>query len=498
MLTRSVPGAAAARILIVDDDPAILHTLTWILKENGYDVVSSTGGEGLLAEMGTMNPDLILLDVMMPDVDGFQLLEQVKGDARWRDLPVLMVSALPPEEATVNTLGLGAADFIRKPFRVRELLARIQAQLRQTNVLLAARAELRTVEQELQRAREEVESRRKLVDILHEVTSDLASDEIYHILARRVARALDISHCSVVLARPGDRVGIVATAYEDPGLRNLEIQIDRYPEIRAALDHGRVVLIEDVQTSPLYDKVRQTWADEGTEVAIRSVIALPFSLDRTQSGVFFLRRTEEERMLTSEDADFADAVIRAAVASIQRAQLIESARKENDRLQELAHTDPLTQTLNRRALTLRLTAELDRARRYASVVTLLMLDLDHFKRINDEHGHLAGDEVLREVAALLTHAVRSVDVVARYGGEEFVVVLPETGEEGAVVFAERIRERIAEQSFGRSEGVRLPITASIGVATFPAPAVDSVEDLFASADAALYRAKAEGRNRVRT
>ena len=106
--------------------------------------------------------------------------------------------------------------------------------------------------------------------------------------------------------------------------------------------------------------------------------------------------------------------------------------------------------------------------------------------------------VSREVSALLTHAVRSVDVVARYGGEEFVVVLPETGEEGAVVFAERIRERIAEQSFGVSEGVRLPITASIGVATFPAPAVDSVDDLFASADAALYRAKAEGRNRVKT
>ena len=491
-------GGGAARILVVDDDPAILHTLTWILKENGYDVVSSTGGEGLLAEMGAMNPDLILLDVMMPDVDGFQILEQVKGDPRWRDLPVLMVSALPPEEATVRTLGLGGADFIRKPFRVRELLARIHAQLRQTTVLRSTREQLQSVEQELQRARDEAESRRKLVDILHEVTSDLASDEIYHILARRVARALDISHCSVVLARPGDRVGIVATAFEDPGLRNLEIQIDRYPEIRAALDHGRVVLIEDVRTSPLYEKVRQTWAAEGTEVAIRSVIALPFTLDRTQSGVFFLRRTEEERKLTSEDAEFADAVIRAAVASIQRAQVIETARADNARLEALAHTDPLTQALNRRALTLRLNAELDRARRYDSVVTLLMLDLDHFKRINDTLGHLAGDDALREVAALLAHAVRSVDVVARYGGEEFVIVLPETREEGAVAFAERIRERIAEHAFAQADGSRLAITASIGVAAFPAPAVDSVEDLFAAADAALYRAKAGGRNRVRT
>ncbi|MFL5578259.1 MAG: diguanylate cyclase [Gemmatimonadaceae bacterium] len=498
MATSSSPGAAAARILIVDDDPAILHTLTWILKENGYDVVSAHGGDGLLESLAEHAPDLLLLDVMMPDLDGFQLLERVKADDRWRDLPVLMVSALPPEDATVRTLGLGAADFIRKPFRVRELLARIQAQLRQREVLRAAREALRSTERELVRAREEAESRRKLMDILHEVTSDLSSDEIFHILARRVARALDISHCSVVLARPGDRVGVVATAYENPGLRNLEIQIDRYPEIRAALDHGRVVLIEDLRTSALYENVRRAWAAEGTRVAIRSVIALPFTLDRLQAGVFFLRRTEAEPPLTREDAEFADAVIKAAVASIQRAQLIESARADNARLEALAHTDPLTQTLNRRAMTLRLGAELERARRYDSVVTLLLLDLDHFKKINDGYGHLVGDEVLREVAVLLANAVRSVDVVARYGGEEFVVVLPETGEEGAVSFAERIRERIASQPFGGAEGARLSMTASIGVATYPAPGVEGVEDLFSRADAALYRAKAEGRNRVRT
>jgi diguanylate cyclase (GGDEF)-like protein len=136
------------------------------------------------------------------------------------------------------------------------------------------------------------------------------------------------------------------------------------------------------------------------------------------------------------------------------------------------------------------------------VLTLLMVDLDHFKRVNDTYGHLTGDDALREVAALLQHAVRSVDVVARYGGEEFVVVLPETAEAGAVAFAERIRERIEAQSFAviaaqPPGGSGLRLTASIGVATFPSPRVDSAEDLFAQADAALYRAKAEGRNRVR-
>ncbi len=494
---------ANTRILVADDDPAVLQTVAWVLKEQGYDVSAANGGQALFERLEQEMPDLLLLDVALPGADNYQMLERIKADDRWRDLPVLMVSALPPDEATVRTLGLGAADFVRKPVRVRELLARIQAQLRVRAALTAAREALRSKDAELQRAREEAESRRKLVDILHEVTGDLSSDEIYHIVARRVARALNISHCSVILARPGDEFGVVATSYENPPLRNLQINLDRYPEVRAALDGGSPMLIEDLQTSPLYDRVRAIWLREGISVAIRSVIALPFTVDRAQAGVFFLRRTGEEPPLTSEDVEFADTVIRAAVTTIQRAQVIETTRADNARLEALAHTDPLTQVLNRRALTLRLTSEIDRARRYNSVLTLLMIDLDHFKRVNDTYGHLTGDDALREVAALLQHAVRSVDVVARYGGEEFIVVLPETAEAGAVAFAERIRERIADQAFAvisapGPSGAGLRLTGSVGVATFPSPRVDSAEDLFAQADAALYRAKSEGRNRVRT
>lgn len=194
---------------------------------------------------------------------------------------------------------------------------------------------------------------------------------------------------------------------------------------------------------------------------------------------------------------------RAALRTTEDA--LQRARDDNARLEVLAHTDPLTQALNRRALTQRLAAELDRARRYDAVVTLLMIDLDYFKAVNDQYGHAAGDTALRRIADLLHHAVRSVDVVARYGGEEFVIVLPETTETGAVAFAERIRERIEQEWLpmsvvadvaGLADGFR--ITASVGVATFPAPLVDSADDFFARADAALYRAKAEGRNCVRT
>lgn len=484
------------RILICDEDPDDRQTISWLLKEHGYQVTAVEDGSRLLAALEERAPDLVVINAVGNNGDGMRLLEQMKADERWRELPVLMVSSRSPEESAVTTLGLVAADYLRKPYRVRELLARIQAQLRMRAVLHAAREALRTTEVQLQQAREEAENQRTVVDILHDVTGDLTSEEIYNILARRVARALSVSHCSVILARPGDATGIVATAFEHPALHNHPIELARYPELRAALDAGSAVLVEDVWVSPLYAGVRELWEREGLDIEIRSVIALPFSLDRRQAGVFFLRRTRTEPPLTAEDVHFADTVIKAAVAAIQRAQVIEMTKADNARLEALALTDPLTLVLNRRALVNRLMAEVDRARRYESVVTVLMIDLDHFKGVNDTYGHLAGDQVLRDVAQLLQHEVRSVDIVARYGGEEFIVVLPETSTEGAVTFAERIRERIEGRMF-ESTGHSLLLTTSIGVASFPSARVASIEDLVARADEALYRAKAEGRNRVR-
>jgi two-component system cell cycle response regulator len=220
-------------------------------------------------------------------------------------------------------------------------------------------------------------------------------------------------------------------------------------------------------------------------------------MEPEEAGVFFLRRNVTEPPLTAADVEFADTVIRAAVSAIQRATLIESTIADNRRLELLAHTDPLTKTLNRRALGERLGAEMERVRRYSTTLSLLLIDLDHFKQINDTHGHLAGDDVLVEIAAVLQRVVRAVDVVARYGGEEFVIVLPETGGPGAEAFAERLRELIEGHSFVASRGRPIRLTTSIGVSVFPGFGVESVEDLLANADQALYRAKTEGRNRVR-
>ncbi|MFN9310086.1 diguanylate cyclase [Gemmatimonas sp.] len=489
---------ATSRILVADDDEAVLESVAWLLQENGYDVVPANGGVSCIEQLEKRAPDLILLDILMPDADGCQLLERIKGDDRWRDLPVLMLSAQPPEDASVKSLGLGAADFIRKPYRPKELLARVQAQLRMGALLRSTRAALMRTEEQLVRAQQDADSRRKLVDILHEVTGDLSVSELFHLLVRRAARALGVSHCSVVLARPGEPQATVVAAFENPGLQHLPVQLERYPELKAALDSGQPVLVEDLDTHPLYEGVRHVWGIEGLEVPIRSVIALPFSIDRGQYGVFLVRRTRDQERFGPADLEFAQAVITAAVAVIQRAQMVESTMADNARLEQLAQTDPLTQLLNRRALTERIAAEMERTLRYDSTMALLMIDLDHFKRVNDTYGHLVGDDVLRDVAPLLSDTIRTADIVARYGGEEFLVLLPETDDAGAESFADRFRRAIETHpvaSDSLPEPLRL--TASIGVAVYPAARIESVEDLFARADAALYRAKADGRNRVR-
>ncbi|HLL74121.1 MAG TPA: GGDEF domain-containing protein, partial [Pyrinomonadaceae bacterium] len=164
--------------------------------------------------------------------------------------------------------------------------------------------------------------------------------------------------------------------------------------------------------------------------------------------------------------------------------------------ERLSLTDDLTKLHNARFLRQHLTAEVKRARRYGSSASALFIDLDDFKEINDRHGHLAGSHVLMEVATVILTGVRDTDVVARYGGDEFVVVLPETATEMALRVGERVREKIAFHQFTGGRGLRLRLTASIGVACFPEHA-QSPQQLVAAADAAMYEAKAARKNCVR-
>ncbi len=486
------------RILLIEEDPTLLRGISWLLKDSGYDVVALSAAGDLASIVERRSPDLILLDLDARGHDNHRLMAQIRADRRWIDIPLVTtgsdprVAGLERQGAADRAQSIGpgpvTTDFVPKPLRVAELLARVQAQLRMRTVLRNAFESLRSTERELVRARDEAETRREVVDILQEIHADLSPDGIFTVLARRLTRVLSAADCSVVLAQSGDRIGHVVAAYGSGSMRQGPLALDQHPEASAALEHGRIVLVENVQ---------DTGGGAAAHPTIRSAIAIPFSLDQGAGGVLLLRRSFHESAFNEEDAELANAVVSAGVAAVQRARVIERAKADNARLEALAHTDPLTRVLNRRALMDRLTSELDRATRYNSIVSLLMIDLDYFKRLNDTYGHVAGDEALRWVAQTLQSTVRSVDLVARYGGEEFAIVLPETTKEGAFVFAERIRERI-EGGRIRGNGSHIHLTVSIGVATFPTPEVHSVDEMIALADEALYRAKAAGRNIVQT
>jgi two-component system cell cycle response regulator len=300
----------------------------------------------------------------------------------------------------------------------------------------------------------------------------------------------------VIFAKCGDLMGTVASAHEDPQLENLQVELDKYPEIEAALASEQPVLIPDIWHSDSYRALREAWEKDGSVISVRSIIALPFRLDLDRTGVVLLRRTAEKPPLTEADVEFAETVVKSAMNAMRRAHMVEVTQADNLRLEALARTEPLTQLLNRPPQLTQLGTEVERTRRYNAPLSILMIDVDEFKDVNDTYGHLAGDQVLVEVALILARTARSVDSVARYGGDEFVIAVPETGEAGAIAFAERLRDKIQAHPFDIGKGEPVHLTVSIGVADFPEPKVETAEDLLDCADRALYRAKAGGRNLV--
>ncbi len=212
--------------------------------------------------------------------------------------------------------------------------------------------------------------------------------------------------------------------------------------------------------------------------------------DHSDIMVLFCTSGAEMEQLSEEDRLVLGAVASELVVAVENSRLYKLTKK-------LAVTDELTELANYRYLQQRLDEEFERARRYDKRLTLLMIDVDDFKRFNDSHGHIAGDRALSDIGAVLSSAVREVDLVARYGGEEFSIVLPETDSAGAFIAAEKVREKVAQHLFVDADGdACCSLTVSIGLATFPTHATDK-ESLLREADDALYNAKHGGKNRVR-
>ncbi|OGW60016.1 MAG: hypothetical protein A2V83_07590 [Nitrospirae bacterium RBG_16_64_22] len=247
---------------------------------------------------------------------------------------------------------------------------------------------------------------------------------------------------------------------------------------------GVPLIVPDVRKDPRFF----SGFDEKTKFTTRSVMAVPIISKERVIGVVEVINKKSGESFGKKDLDLLLKLVDQAAIAVEHARIYQ-------KMADLAVTDDLTNLFNMRYLARTLEVEIERARRHGASVSLIFIDLDHFKEINDQHGHLMGSRVLVEVAQILLHNIRSIDVVARYGGDEFVVVLPQTDPAAAFAIAERVRRSIAGHTFLKGEGLQIRLTASCGIAAYPDHA-KSKEDLIRLADEAMYRVKHEVRDSV--
>ncbi len=327
-----------------------------------------------------------------------------------------------------------------------------------------------------------------LNEIGRSIAAVLDLDRILELICELVTKNLACDLSSVMLADNGDLVMRAARGIPDEVARKIRIKVGQGFAGKVA-QSGRAILVTEQGPRPL-DSGRVPFSDERQKRYTGGSFAIaPILLEQQVIGVINVTNKRDEMGLQGDDLEFLETVAAYAAVAIENARLHAKA-------QLLAATDGLTDLYNHRYFQERLSEEMERWRRYwVKGVSLVMLDLDRFKRFNDRYGHRAGDAVLREAAGRLRRAARKVDVCCRYGGEEFAVILPEIDKPGALAFAERVRAAMGIEAFAFREGVSGHITVSIGVASCPEDAMEPTA-LIEAADKALFASKRAGRNCV--
>jgi len=473
-----VPEHLQSRLLLVGDAASRPDGLERFLVRAGFQVTEATYPPPGLDRPDAQPPDLVLF---APGPEGPRLADAVRELAaapRFSGVPVIVLVGERGPEAVADALQAGARDALASPVHFGELRARIEADLR--------------MRRELDEARDALRSRDLLFDIFQEVSAALRADEIFQTLVRRVGQAFGLTHCSFVLTTPGEDKGRVVAVYENPAIRDLRVELERYPEIQEAIRTERPVIIHDVHEHPLFETIRKRWMQQQIEVNVQSAVALPVFVQGRAAGVFFLRTVQGDPQLRPQDVAFANTIAQAAARVLEN----EERRAAIYRRQISAGvTDVLTGCASLDALDRRLRDEFERARRYALRFALVVIDVDRLRDINERLGQAAGDRLLGEIGAIMQREIRAPDFVARYGGDEFALILPETDVHGGRLFVERLRQVIARHTFPDLGAGKVPSIAA-GVVAFPHPEVLRPEDLFSQVEAALERGKREAPDRI--
>jgi two-component system, cell cycle response regulator len=452
----------SARVLVVDDNIANVKLLEAKLSSEYFDVITALNGPQALELVKKTMPDIVLLDVMMPDMDGFEVCRRIKADPKTAHIPVVMVTALSDVEDRVRGLEAGADDFLTKPGKDIALYARVRSLARLK--MLTDEWRLRAATGEQLGAMDETGGSGEISAAHGSVL--LVDDNPNN--QRRIGQALrDAGHDLKSTASPEEAMRIAIESDFDLIIVNLHLT--GFDGLRLCSQFRSQEFTRQTPILLLIEGEDTVRLAKGLELGINDYLVEP--IDRNE----LLARSHSQ---------------------IRRKRYQDSLRANFQRSLSLVLTDSLTGLYNRRYLEAHLGTLMQRVLGGGRPFALLVIDIDHFKLVNDEFGHAAGDDVLRELSQRLTNSVRNFDLLARMGGEEFVVVMPDASNEVMAAVAERLCQRIARQPFTLTEPAReINVTISIGCA-----AASSEEErpdaLLKRADDALYRAKRGGRNRI--
>ena len=452
----------SARVLVVDDIPVNVKLLEAKLLVEYYEVVTASDGASALQVVQAQRPDIILLDVMMPGMDGYEVCRRLKADEATAHIPVVMVTALNEVSDRVRGLEAGADDFLTKPVNDIALFARIRSLVR----LKRASDEWRAREATAVELGVTDAAAGNHVDEKAPGSILLATDGMWDqepVMATLGAQGhkvvlADDDEAVISMASDGDYdIVIIADGDRSGDALRLCSQLRSHPETR----HGPILM--------LVPEASEERLAKALELGINDYLVRPVEQDELIARSWTqIRRKRYEELL--------------------RANYVVSVNA--------AVTDSLTGLYNRRYLESHFQRISGRLKEEGKTISLLMLDIDHFKAVNDTYGHDAGDQVLQMVAKRIVSNLRGFDTAVRFGGEEFVILLPDAPLSAAVSTAERLCKAMSSAPVPVTNSAEaISISASLGAATMLA-GDGSLEELLRRADAALYQAKNSGRNKV--
>jgi two-component system, cell cycle response regulator len=449
-----------ARVLVVDDILANVRLLEAKLTAEYFDVVTAMNGLDALESIQRTKPDIILLDVMMPGIDGIEVCKRIKADAATQHIPVVMVTALDQPEDRVRGLEAGADDFLTKPVNDISLFCRIKSLVR-------------------------------LKMLTDELRVRSASSNAMGVIARDDFRDSEQDGRILLVETRDTSAERISAAFE--GRHNVMRVTDHVQAMQAvqdAVEPFELVIVSFDKAQ--YDGLRLCSQLKTTESARQTPILIIVDPDDQPSLLRALDMGVNDYLMRPVDRQELKARVSTQIRRFRYTERLRSSVKASI---EMAITDPLTGLYNRRYLETHLNHLIEHYVNRGKALCVVSVDVDFFKAINDSHGHDVGDKVLQELSVRLKANTRSIDLCCRVGGEEFIMVLPNTATDLSSRIAERLRRAVASKSFEVGLAQSVPVTISVGVASLQGPE-ETLERLLKRADQALYAAKREGRNKV--